>query len=455
MRIKRETLIDIFIYAVVIIIILYDFICTLSAGKSVAVFLLFFIIGVSSFILFAFDKHFLTIDALIYLFIFVFCYYAPLHQYVNDIDIHSYGIFRDGEYIFANTIIIIFLFVYCISRKCFEHKRVKIKISENKIKINNVLALVLVLLSCLSVVFLQINHSLINLSAGAMENDDGSFFKVILKIVRYIPVSALLIYIYAKKDNRIYLSSIGEKVFVTVIVIMFFIVFFPLNGTMGRFLLFGTYITILASWFEKSTHKSYIVLAAFLGFYFVFPAFNFFKYNGVANLKYFRLGGFDATTTDYDAYQMLMQTVRHVSRYGIEYGKNIISALLCILPRSVWSGKSLPSGQLISSSANANFTNVSCPVFAEFYLAFGIIGVVIFTLIFASIITFIQRGQQNENFIFKGIYYIFVGIIISYMRGAMLPVTSFLYSLCISYVGVFYICKILCKNKGELAGERK
>ena len=58
------------------------------------------------------------------------------------------------------------------------------------------------------------------------------------------------------------------------------IIFFPLNGTISRYLLFGTYLMILHALFENYNHRSIILIIAFLGFYYVFPAFNFFK-NGI------------------------------------------------------------------------------------------------------------------------------------------------------------------------------
>lgn len=441
MVIRKSQLFDFTVYLLFIIFTIYDFIANIDLSKSLFVYMTFGIIATLSICLFIKDDGFLTIDSLIYVFTYLFFYYAPLHQYNEGINIHKYSSYTMWNYASANLIIILFIIVYKLSRK-YLNKQKSHLFKTHIVKLNQLSSLLLMIFSLLALFYLYKTHNLFSLSDVTSTTGDESITKVILKIIRYIPISSLLMYIYLCQIEMVVLSKKWRILFIAIVGFCCMIIFFPLNGTIGRFLLFGTYISIVGSIFDDYKHKSVIVLVAFLGFYYIFPAMNFFKNHTLSDISSFVLGGFDAGFIDYDAYQLLMQTMIYVKDNGLTFGANIISALLCIIPRSIWKGKLEPSGAIVSGSYNAVFTNVSCPLPAEFYLSFGILGIVVLTVLFSKLIGYIENAKQRNNVLLRGYYYIFVGIIISYMRGAMLPVTSFLYSLFIAYTLVYLVCKI-------------
>ncbi|MFR9239385.1 MAG: O-antigen polymerase [Clostridium baratii] len=455
MKIKRENLIDLLVYAVFWFLYTFDFLNMFIQKTSVLVMITFYIISLLSFYGFVKDKGFLTVNKMIYIFIFLFCYYAPVHQFVNGVNIHNYAPFSDYEYLFANFLIIIFISTYMITWRCYRRSKIFSIKSMNNFYINKRMLFILSMISILCILYLYKNNQLISF---VKTNDDGndSISKIILKIIRFFPVSSLMLLIFSIKDNCL---KCGNKLKVFYILILggiSFLIFFPLNGIIGRFLLFGTYIIIASCCFDKNKHSSIILIIAIVGFYYIFPAFNFFKYNSISQISKFVLGGFDPNQIDYDAYQLFMQTIRYVSSSGLVWGINIISAFFNFIPRSIWHGKFLPSGQIIAENFNARFSNVSCPIFAEFYLAFGVIGLVLGTMLFAFVLKIIESEYKKNNYLFKGYYCISVGIIFSYMRGAMLPVSSFWLCLNISYTCAFFICRFM-KGKRKIQyteGER-
>lgn len=445
--VEKSKLFDFVVYSFFGMLFVIDFFMTIDNEHSMAVYLSFFIIGATSFMLFVFDDGFLTIYKIIYVFMFLFCYYTPLHQYHSGFSIHNFGLFTSSEYLYANLLILCFIIIFQTFKNVkLSSKNLMNYNKESNFSITNLSALILSAISVTCLVFLWINNELISFSKADEIIANDSFTNVVLKILRFIPVSCLLIFIYTAKNKSFKCSKFYKNLFLLSILICCSIILFPLNGTLNRYFIFGAYIMIVGSLFEKTQYKSYIMIAAVIGFYYIFPAFNFFKYNGLNNISDFIFGGFSTNSIDYDSYHLFLQTIKYTNANGALLGKNILSALFCIVPRTIWKGKLVSSGVIISQSANASFTNVSCPLFAEFYLSFGFLGIVILTAVFARIVVMLEKGRMKDNILFKGIYFIFVGVMLPFMRGALLPTTSILYCFVISYIVVYTICKLFTRK---------
>lgn len=452
LTLNKKNLPDYIIYSVVIILISLDYLSLVFSHKFTIVYITFLPILVISLYGFLKNKGFLTIDQMVYVFSFVFCYYTPIHQYANNINIHNFSVYSDFDYVWANILIAIFFIIYLLTRKIGK-KKIYNK-SNFSIYLSNTNMFMLMIISSFSLVWLYLNHSLFSFADTSSLLNGDSLSVVILKIIRFIPVSSLLLYIYSKKDRTIKGNKSINSFFTIIIVLTCVVIFFPLNGTISRYLLFGTYIMVLRSIFSDSSHKGYILLAALFGFYFIFPAFNFFKYNTIDNLSQFQLGGFDSGAIDYDAYQMFLQSFHYVQKYGLLWGKNLLTALFCIIPKSIWTGKLNATGEIVANSYNAAFTNLSFPLFAEFYISFNVIGLVIFSYLFGKLINLFESLYKTNNIIFKAIYSINVGMTIVYLRGSLLPMTSFWISLNVALL----ICSLICiifGGKNENSMQRK
>jgi len=446
-KIKKSEVLDYTIYIGLIALVLIDFIDCISSADSFIVVCSF--IPIVTLCIYAFLKStgFVTIDQMMYVFVFMFCYYTPLHQYIEGANIHNFSQYTDGDYLFANFIIILFFLIYLFVRK-YGNKNKWVGKYKLNIRVNSNVLFVFSVLSIISIAWLYLNHALFSLSDTSGYNEGDSLSIIIVKILRFIPVAALLLTLMSIKDKTISGKKALRHILLTAISGICIVIFFPINGTLSRYLLFGTYLMIIHTVFERSPHKSYIIVAAFLGFYFVFPAFNFFKYNTLSDIGAFRFGGFKASFNDYDAYQMLMQAIHYVRDYGILWCKNIITAIGCIVPRSIWTGKLSHSGALLADSYGGSFNNLSCPIFAEYYLAFGIPGVMFFSFIFAEIINYFETANRTRDSFFRAMYSISVGMIIPYARGALLPMTSFWVCLIIALSICSVIC-MLCAKEGK------
>ncbi len=88
---------------------------------------------------------------------------------------------------------------------------------------------------------------------------------------------------------------------------------------------------------------------------------------------------------DYDAYQQVLNTMRVADRNGFSYGRNFLGAALFWVPRSFWHDKPFGTGAIVANKLGYSYTNLSSPLWAESYYAFGIFGVIFVFLLYGYI----------------------------------------------------------------------
>lgn len=443
---KNKIKFDYIVYLVFALVFLFDYILNIERIHFFVNFT-FLINGIISYIGFIRDRRFLSINKLISIFLFLFCYLAPFHQYQQNHVFWGVSPFSDLEYINGNIIVFIFELIWyglpiLIKSKSFKRKK-RLFNFDLGINLNNLILTIFIFISCGCLLYLLFTGNLIKDDSSSSTTD--SFFIFFIKIIRFFPVGSLLLYVFSRKKNLIIATNIVRKIFCIITITITLVIFFPLNASISRYLLFGVYIIILSALIPQYKHNSIVLIACAIGFYVIFPSMNFFKYNSILDLTNFEFSTMDYTSNDYDAYQMLLSSVRYVSTNGFMFGRNILTALLCFLPRSIWSGKLLPSGQIINESINISFTNVSCPLFAEFYLSFGFLGVILLTILFVLIIKWIENNASNSIFI-RSFECIIIGMAMMIMRGSLLPISTFVVSLLVSFMIAYIITLLLSKK---------
>ena len=452
-KFKINEIVDFVIYFCIFTFMVIDFINNTRSEKSIIILITFLLIGLISMILFIKDEGFLTIDKMIYIFFWIFAYYTPTKQYISSTLISDKVPITDAEYLRANILILLFILIYAL----FRYAKIKWKKSLKPIdfdknyihddfSITSKSLMFMLIISIICFTYLVFSNGIISLSKNQSENID-SFKRIFLNITRFFPVASLLIYIYSAKNQKIKCSKIYMNIFLSIIVIINIFLYFPINGKLSRYYLFAVYLIVFGSLLEKSNRKSYIILLVAVGFYFIFPAFNFFKYHTISEISKFKLGGFNANFIDYDAYQMFIMSIRFTETNGILWGANIITGLLCFIPRKIFKNKMYQSGQIVAEARGYSFTNLSCPLFAEFYLAGKEVFLIIGTILFAFIIKQMNKELKKNEILTKGLYYITMGMMLPLMRGSLLPMNIYLDSLLITYILCYCGCKIVNKNK--------
>lgn len=139
---------------------------------------------------------------------------------------------------------------------------------------------------------------------------------------------------------------------------------------------------------------------------------------------------------NFDAFANLNVAIEYVDRFGVSWGNQLLSAILFFIPRNMWSGKALSSGAISGNYLIDNygffFNNLSCPITAEAYYNYGIIGVVIFAGVLAMISQIMKKWLRRKNYYSIVAWYIIIDLFfilrgdlmnaIAYLTGTMLAI---------------------------------
>lgn len=121
-----------------------------------------------------------------------------------------------------------------------------------------------------------------------------------------------------------------------------------------------------------ATRKRFRIMAVsfLLGLLVVFPLADAFRYGREADFK--ATNPIEALISpDYDAFGQLANGYLVVERDGIVPGKQLLGVFLFAIPRRIWDEKPVDSGILIAHARGYSFTNLSAPLWIEFYLNGG------------------------------------------------------------------------------------
>ena len=440
-RINKNSIFDNVVYTIFGLFLIFVFLLNIK-GKNLIVEFSFLLIGIVSYLWFVFEKRVLSVNKMMAVFSFVFCSLAPLIQFENDAIFWGISGFEDVYYIYANFLILLFLFVYLFSYYFIFKKTKKSMIQhKNNIVLTKRKVALLLFISLISFAFLFFVGRITPRESGYNTASVNSFVDFGLKVLRYVPVGSLIIFAFCLSRQLFDIKKSTLYFCIIFLFLLVLIIFNPLTGQVGRYMLLATYLTVFSLFTEKIKHKSIFLLIVVLGFVLIFPTMNFFKYHSISQISSFKFSTVDFTDNDYDAYYLFLSTIRYVKQSHYSFGLNIISSIFSFVPRSIWTRKSEPSGYIISLGNGAYFTNVSCPMFAEYYYAFGIGGLVVFTFLTAVLFRKFDVNK-NTNIVFYGINAIFAGNILPLMRGAMLPVLSFILALCVSFILCYSLIKL-------------
>ncbi|MFE9653367.1 glycosyltransferase [Micromonospora sp. NPDC006431] len=149
----------------------------------------------------------------------------------------------------------------------------------------------------------------------------------------------------------------------------------PLSA--NRFTAFGVMLAagLAIVRFERQRWRNLFSLGMLTGLAVLYPLANMFRNErSRGNLRL----GLDAYYTwDFDGFQQTVNAVYYARVHGHTWGHHLISALLFWVPRSWWEGKAIPAGNAVAASRGYEFQNLALPFWAEVYLEFAFVGVVV------------------------------------------------------------------------------
>lgn len=156
---------------------------------------------------------------------------------------------------------------------------------------------------------------------------------------------------------------------------------FTVNPIGSARYMFGTFVLAMLAGlgaYATPTRVRTVAFAFLLGLVGVFPIADAFRRTATATISAADIDPLIALTTgDFDAFAQVNNTVLYVSEVGLTWGRQAVGVVLFWVPRDIWPTKPMDTGVLLAQFRGYQFDNLSAPLWAEFYINFGIAGVII------------------------------------------------------------------------------
>lgn len=229
--------------------------------------------------------------------------------------------------------------------------------------------------------------------------------------------------------------------------------YFP--TALARYAMAAIYGGCILTFMKKKKRSRLFIMAFIFAFMILLPLLNAFRrtefsdvllteslVNVVTNLDTGFLAG------DYDAYTMFTITIEDVDRNGITWGRQMLGAILFFIPRSIWKNKPVGSGHFVAGNLDWEFTNLSCPLPSEAYINFGVIGIIVLSLVLGNILGKIDlwywKQDNKEVYRLGELFYLVLMLMFFFVsRGDLM--SSFAYCCAFFAVGFMILHGIKAK----------
>jgi hypothetical protein len=130
---------------------------------------------------------------------------------------------------------------------------------------------------------------------------------------------------------------------------------------------------------------------------------------------------------DFDGYQSIVNALLYIHGNGYELGRNLASVVFFFVPRFFWESKAMPLGIAAADNMGYVYTNLSAPIYAEFYADFGFFSL-IFVMFFFGWGIRLADGFYNYSINSRryGVGMLLVSVVAGYLiillRGSLLGV---------------------------------
>ncbi len=133
----------------------------------------------------------------------------------------------------------------------------------------------------------------------------------------------------------------------------------------------------------------------------------------------------------YDAWQISLNGYAYTEMRGPLMGDNLVGAAFFWFPRSVWRTKPVGSGTLVGKAAHYPMLNLSAPLWMEFYMAFGWLGLPFLMLLYGRVMASAERLYKLG--LAQGGYHHLSRVLVPYwgsfqiyiLRGDLMTATAF------------------------------
>jgi len=380
-----------------------------------------------------------------YLFTFLFLGIAPIIQFYKKSTFFGAPRISEEWYFYTNIIIILICISYTLLYNLWL-RYIKIKgfkftkfNAPNELSRRKSLMLIVLSLLSFSAVFYSNNFSIVSMlvRGGSFKNavdfQSTTVYLIIEQFLRPISFLCLLFYFTIEKKNVLVMLSL---------LIIALVTCSPFG--VPRFYAAAIYLPLLLLVFNFFRKKNVFSNTIIFGILFIFPTLDYFRdFSNFSAVKF----GFDFKMFDtghFDSYQNFSLIVSHDE---VTWGNQLLGVLFFWVPRAYWENKPVGSGTLIANRLHFEFDNVSANFFAEGYINFGFLGIILFLLVISYVTAYGDKLYWNtiykskQSFI-KIAYFISLGMLFFMLRGDLLSSFAFTIGFLLCFYMIFKLLKI-------------
>lgn len=425
----KEINISSLIFSIILVVFIFIFAITeISENFSLLQVITFLINGIVVGVMFVkgLIRHTFSIDLIHSVFCLLFLWIAPILQVSSHFNPWGF-IIGESDTIKANIFILIWLLLYNMgavfaSDKQWKHSKI------NLTAISKRLIFILLGVSFLIAAFLLVKNDFNIEMISFSDSSNGSVAMLIRhSVMAFITFSTIICVKWFKANNY-------SNLFTILSVLCLVLLCFPTS--LSRYAAGSIYICLIVNLFEWFKKRYRLTILILIGIIILFPVMDLYRYNNFAEVSFekivnqiFSLKDY-FNTGNYDAYYMLMVTNSYVEQYGITFGRQLLGVILFFVPRSLWQSKPVSSGTYMAEVLNLTFDNISCPIMAEAYINFGVLGILLFAFFFGYILRMIDNTYwegDKENFSFINlIYFYLLPYLFFICRGALMSTWAYL-----------------------------
>ncbi len=409
------------------------------------------------------SNHEYSLYVIFWIFNLLFMSVAPLFQYLVQNFALKNVYFNNYDFLQLNIYMFIYMNIFNITYKYTYRKKHKFILLELKeLKKSNIITNIMLILFILAftVNFVGINNLFMRYTYGkkiySIDYNLVNFIAIFLEVIIYSACFLIIQNLEYYKQKKHYNKTVLLFSFIPLLMIIF-------PTSRARFIVGTVYLGMYLNLKRNFKRKKSFIISILLMLIIVLPIFSaarsyaslndFLENANIKDSYYYLIYG------DFSAYTMALAGIKYVKVEGYMYGKQMISNLLFFVPRKLWPQKMVSLGATIADYFNHTHNNMDSPLIIEFYVDFGIIGLILFTILLAIICArtdlLYWETLNNDRYLHKYIYPFIVIIFIFINRGAFMSTFSRMVNILVGFLLVtplYYkkiIKKIIFKHKAN------
>jgi len=384
------------------------------------------IVAQCSFVLAASGVKALNLISVYFLFVLVFLALIPWLHYSYDHHMWRSSPIPDAQYALSNILILLSNFLIMIIYKVAFSNSSRVSISSQPRAHRKEISFLLVLLSLsgfIGVLYLN-NFSMVQLLVrGVVDSQretreiSSSLTLIFSSVFRLTP---LFCFLYA-------VTELPKKRFLKFL--LFIILLFSVFPTgVPRYLAAFVYIPVLVLLFPTLQRASTFSASLTLSIIFIFPFLEQFRYFSELDQISYRPEIEFFFAAHFDAYENMSSAIE---AEFITFGYQLLGVFLFFVPRSVWATKPVGSGYELAQDSGYIFQNISMPFLGEGYVNFGVLGIVLFSVVIGVVMGkldkrfVLRRGDSTRIGFEKAVYFFVFGALFFILRGDLLSSFSY------------------------------